>query len=284
VKLAAIAATAWATIFSVAVLAQPAEVTLRIQREPGEALRYGASVSGSGTITMLGEERAVDIRGRFTRVERTVSQVEPGVWEVETTIEQPSLTFRAGGKEQTMTMPVPALTEVVTDRGRVLEVRGWDAAVANPGAPGMSDVARPLFGLIQDEGLPEGPLKVGDTWTATATLKTAGEPDVRVKQQFELVGWEDVARKSCAKVRMTATIPVHRTLPPNALGMQVRLEGSQRIENTSFLAYQEGKLMRQQTVINLDVRTATLLDASAPERTLPGAISLRVVVALELQR
>ena len=283
-KRTAIAAAVWATLAAAGVWAQPDEVTLRLRREPGQVLRYRAKVSGIGDITMLDEEQRVTVRGRFIRVERTLSQAGPGTWEVRVTIEEPTLTLGSGGKRETLTMQVPPLTQVVNDRGRVLEIRGWEPQEAAVAAPGMGEAVRPLFGLIQEQGLPERPLKPGDEWTARAKLKMPDGADLEVPQRFELVGFEDVAGVTCAKLRSTSDIPVRRELPPNAIGMRILVEGTERIETTSLLAHEQGKLLRQETAITLDLETSTVLTPEAPDRVVPGAISLRVSVTLELER
>ena len=283
-RIIAIAAAASAVVVSTAAWAQPAEVTLKLRREPGQTLNYRAQVSGTGNITMLGEEQPVSVRGRFRRVERTLSEVRRGVWEVRITVEQPSLIFLAGQERRTLAMQAPALTEVITDRGQVLEMRGQEPAQGAVNAPGMGEAVRPLFELMQEEGLPDRPLKAGDKWVANAKLRLPDGSDLEVPQQFELVGFEQVAGAACAKIHSIADIPLRRELPPDAIGMQVRMEGTQRIETTSLLACEQGVLLRQENEIALDLKTTTLLDPKAPERVIPGAISLRVAVTLELQR
>jgi len=262
--------------------AQPTEVSLRVKREAGQTLRYRAEVSGSGTITVVGDTQAVTVSGRFTRVEKVLSRVKPGVWQVRVTIEEPSLTFRAGKDAETLKMQVPPLTETVTDRAQVLEMRGWEPGQAAVTAPGMGDAVRPLFGLVQEQGLPEAPVRVGDTWTAVAKLKMPDGPDVPVPQRFEVVGFENIAGQSCAKVRATADIPIRRELPSTGVGAQVRMQGTEHVETTSFLAYEQAKLLRQVTAINLDLKTSTVIDPAAPDRVLPGSISLRVNVTMAL--
>jgi hypothetical protein len=278
------AAVAGLCAFVAVVAAAPAEVALRLRHEVGQTLRYRAQVSGTGTITMVGDEHQVEVRGRFTRVERTRSRAGPQAWEVEVATEDPSLTFRAGGERRTVTMQVPTLTQVVDDRGKVTAVRGWEAAAALLSAPGMGDAVRPLFGLVQVEGLPEHAVKPGDKWSAKAKLMQPDGSDLEVEQQFEFVGWEDDGGVPCAKLRTTTAIPVKRLLPAEVVGTQVTMEGLQRIETTSLLAYEQGVLLRQQTDIVLDLKTSTLLGPEAPEATVPGAVSLRVTVALTLQR
>jgi hypothetical protein len=179
-------------------------------------------------------------------------------------------------------MQVPPLTETVTDRAQVLEMRGWEPGQAAVTAPGMGDAVRPLFGLVQEQGLPEAPVRVGDTWTAVAKLKMPDGPDVPVPQRFEVVGFENVSGQSCAKVRATADIPIRRELPSTGVGAQVRMQGTEHVETTSFLAYEQAKLLRQVTAINLDLKTSTVIDPAAPDRVLPGSISLRVNVTMAL--
>jgi hypothetical protein len=267
----------------VAASAQPTEITLRVKRDQGETLRYRAEVSGSGAITVVGDTQTVAVSGRFRRVERVLSAVKPGVWQVRVTIEEPSLTFRAGKDAETLKMQVPPLTEVVTDRGQVLEMRGWEVGQAPVDAPGMGDAVRPVFGLVQEQGLPEAPVKVGEAWTATAKLKMPEGADVTVPQRFELLGYQDIGGQSCAKVRATADVPIRRELPSKGVGAQVRMEGTEHIETMSFLAYEQAKLVRQVTAINLDLKTSTLIDPAAPDRVLPGSISLRVNVIMTLE-
>ena len=280
----AVAAAAGAIAVAVAAAAQPTEVTLKLRREPGQTLKYRAIVSGAGAVTMLGEDNAVSIRGRFVRSERTLSEVRPGVWEVLIAVEQPSLVFRAGDERQTLAMQSPPMTEVITDRGQVLEMRGGEPESGVVNAPGVGEAVRPLFELMQEEGLPDRPLKPGDKWVAKARLKLPDGSNMEVAQQFELLGFEEVAGAACAKIRSVADIPLHRKLPPDPIGMQVSMEGAQHIETTSLLAYDEGVLVRQENAITLDLKTTTLLDPNAPERTIPGAISLRVSVILDLER
>lgn len=279
-----IAAAACTLAIAVVASAQPTEVTLRLRRQPGQTLRYRAAVSGSGAITMLGEDSAVSIRGRFTRVERTLSEVRAGVWEVRITVEQPSLIFRAGDERQTLAMQPPPATEIVTDRGQVLEVRGEESAPGAMSASGVGEAVRPLFELIQEDGLPEQPLKPGDKWVAKARLKLPDGSSTEVAQQFELLGFEQAGGAECAKIHSIADIPLRRKLPPDPIGIQVTMEGAQHIETTSLLACDQGVLVRQENTITLDLRTTTLLDPNAPERTVPGAVSLRVSVTLDLQR
>ncbi len=294
-KWRAIAAVLWAAVTATAILAQPAEVgaqpaapvLLRLRRDAGQVLRYRALVSGSGRISILGEEQPVTVRGRFTRVERTLSQVAPQTWQIAVSIEEPSLTFRAGADQQTLSLQVPALTEVVNDRGAVSEVSGWEQALAAPGAagaPGMGDAVRPLFALIPQEGLPEGAVKPGDTWTAAAKLRMPDGGEQEVAQRFEFLAFEDLSGVPCAQIRGTADIPVRRELPANVIGMQVKIEGTQRIETTGWFAHEQGLLLRQQVSTALDVKTSTMLSADAPDAAAPGAISLRVKVTLELER
>jgi len=272
--------------------AEPDSVTLRLHHQAGQTITYRASVSGTGSISMLGEQQLITVRGRFTRVERTLSQVgaptavAPPTWQVTVSIEEPSLTFRAGADEQTLAMQVPALTEIVNDRGAVSEVSGWEHALAAPGAPGtpgMGDAVRPLFALIPQEGLPAGAVKPGDTWTARAKLRMPDGSEQEVTQSLEFLGFEDVGGVPCARIRSAADIPVRRELPANAIGMQVKVEGTQRIETTSWFAHEQGLLLRQQVSTALDLKTSTLLSADTPDAVAPGAISLRVRVTLDLQ-
>ena len=263
--------------------AQPDSVTLRLRHQAGQTLSYRASVSGTGSISLLDEQQPVTVRGRFTRVEHTLSQVGPDTWEVRVTIEDPSLTFRAGEEEQTLTMRVPPLTQVVDDRGGVSQVRGWDAAQAEPNAPGIGDAVRPLLGLIQDEGLPERALQPGEKWTAKAKLKMPDGAERELEQRFEFVGFQDLRGMPCAEIRSAADIPVQRQLPADAMGLQVSLVGVQHIESASLFAYQQGMLVRQGTNINLDLKTSTVLSPETPDAAVPGAISLRVKVALDLE-
>ena len=280
-KLFRLAAIAVAMTMAAAASAQPTAVTLRLPREPGQTLKYQAVISGSGTITMLGEDTAVTIRGRFMRSERALSVVRPGVWEVQIAIEQPSLILRAGDSQESLAVHPPAMTQVISDRGQVLEVRREEPAPAAVNAPGVGEVMRPLFELIQQEGLPEQPLKPGDKWVAKAKLKMPDGSETEVAQQSELLGFEQAAGLECARIRSTADLPLQRKLPPDPLGMTVTMAGTQHIETTSLLAYDQGVLVRQENAITLDLKTTTVL---APERTIPGAIVLRVSVVLDLER
>lgn len=262
---------------------EPTAVTLRLRREVGQTLKYRAAVSGAGAITILGDRQPVRVRGRFTRTERTLAPAAPGGWQVEVKIENSTLALESGADQQTITLQAPTLTEIVDERGAVSEVRGWDTTPAATAAPGMGEAVRPLFGLTQVEGLPAGPVKPGDSWTAKAKLRTPDGADQELEQRFEFVRVTTVAGAPCAEIRSTAELPIKRRLPPAPTGMQVSVEGTQRLETASWIALAPGVLVRQQTTISLDLKTSTLLGGAAPDAVVPGATNLRVKVTLDLE-
>jgi hypothetical protein len=107
---------------------------------------------------------------------------------------------------------------------------------------------------LEDLLLPEKPVKVGDTWDITRSVKmTVGDRPVKleVKGQGRLAGWEKVGDRLCALLETTKEIPtvsdffqqLFTALPPpeasNATG-----DGSVKDESKFWFDADAGRILR----------------------------------------
>jgi hypothetical protein len=247
---------------------QPEQVQLRFQFQPKQVLTYEATQQGEGTLTInAGRQDIVsqvhaEVKTTDTYQVERVSDYGDAVI-LRTT--RGKMTFKVTtptGEEKTETRDLPP-TRVrmqVDPTGQVRQMQWLERPERQKeGAPVPFVKLHIRFPEIPEVGLedlllPEKPVKVGDTWDITRSVKmTVGDRPVKleVKGQGRLAGWEKVGDRLCALLETTKEIPtvsdffqqLFTALPPpeasNATG-----DGSVKDESKFWFDADAGRILR----------------------------------------
>jgi hypothetical protein len=151
-----------------------------------------------------------------------------------------------------------ALTIKMDDRGRIREVEGIQQvadALKSMGLEGLD-----LVQLLQQQRgvLPEGPVKVGDTWDEHITIpltSAGGRTDLDIALRYSFAGLVAEAGQQCARIDFTGTIALGQLgplslpqqLPTAGLATNLRLtvlDLAQEIRGTYLFDIANGRMQR----------------------------------------
>ena len=248
---------------------QPEQVQLRFQFQPKQILTYEATDQGEGTMTFnfggqdVVSQMRMEIKTTDTYQVERVSDYGDAVILRTTRGKMTLKVTTPTGEEKTETRDLPP-TRVrmqVDPTGQVRQMQWLERPERE-----KKEVASTPFGklgirfldvpevALEDLLLPEKPVKVGDTWDITRSVKmTVGDRPVKleVKGQGRLAGWEKVGDRLCALLETTKEIPtvsdffqqLFTALPPpeasNATG-----DGSVKDESKFWFDADAGRILR----------------------------------------
>jgi hypothetical protein len=266
-----------------------------------------AEISAAGTMTLLGETKPARVSGsfRFTQTVKSVNRPDeparlpeptarvgqgPGKEEFEVVLSfgEGQITYTFGDETLKEKVTLPGLTFRLTPFGEVLGAKGWQAPRADRPfdrlrvAPsGVEGRATQIGGLIRQLSGPLGLLTFsknavapGDTWTSEATAPTGSKAQLR--SVFE--GFQEMNGVDCARIRSNLEVPFEQKLPPDAIGTRVELRGSDKLEMLTWMAYEEGKVVRQQVDLKLSVESKTYLQGVEEPQEGSTQMSARLMV------
>lgn len=181
-----------------------------------------------------------------------------------------------GGVRQLIRLPDIPISTVVSKRGRVVALQGLEKLPIPP-LPGpqgqkidLPGMISKLIGEFSQPILPDGPVKVGDTWETSLTvdvgemLKTMGLPippeqaqelgdlAIPMTTTYTFVGYETTDGTQTAAIRGES--PWRLEMPVSGgRANGGRLTESGNTVLTMFLAPETGKVVRQSAVVTLEM-------------------------------
>jgi hypothetical protein len=277
-------------------LARPSRVLLRFRPKVGDVQRMRAEISAAGTMTLLGETKPARVSGSFpfTQTVKSVNRPDepagPGKEEFEVVLSfgEGQITYTFGDETLKEKVTLPDLTFRLTPFGEVLGAKGWQA----PRADGPFDRLRVTPSGVEGRATQIGVLisqlsgslglltfsknavAPGDTWTSEATAPTGSKAQLR--SVFE--GFQEMNGVDCARIRSNLEVPFEQKLPPDAIGTRVELRGSDKLEMLTWMAYEEGKVVRQQVDLKLSAESKTYLQGVEEPQVGRTQMSARLMV------
>jgi hypothetical protein len=122
---------------------------------------------------------------------------------------------------------------VIDSAGQVKEVQGLDEMMK-----GMSASSNSPFGKMFSkesleqmcsqsfvEGLPEKPVKIGDTWTTKTKMPMGDMVTMNVEMKYTFKGWETLDKHRCALLESVGTIKGEARKGENPMGMKMSIKG-----------------------------------------------------------
>ena len=247
---------------------QPEQVSLRFQFQPKQTLTYEATQQGEGTLTInaggqdIVSQMHIEAKTTDTYQVERVSDYGDAIL-VRTT--SGKMTFKVSAptgeeKAETRDIPTTRLRLHVDPTGQVRQMQWLERPERE-----KEEVASTPFGklgirfsdapevALENLLLPEKPVKVGDTWDITRSVKmTVGDRPVKleVKGRGRLAGWEKVGDRLCALLEMTTEIPtmsdffqqLFTALPTEASNATV--DGSVKDESKFWFDADAGRILR----------------------------------------
>jgi hypothetical protein len=202
-------------------------VRLRYKFAKDETLRYRLMIAGASQVTGIG---GPSINVQFTAdgvVSQKVLDVDAqGVARVELQPLKGSMKMKIGENEQTLPFPVGKSVMKVTTRGKVTPIKG--GASGQEGAPQMAGPGFDVSDIAGAVQLPEGDVKVGESWQGTTKLTVQGLGEIAIKYSGTLVGFKKVKGANCAVVKETFEAPIQL----DAATAKMPMTGSGKIAGT----------------------------------------------------
>lgn len=69
----------------------------------------------------------------------------------------------------------------------------------------VKSLSKEMEQLVLPKGLPDRPVKVGDTWTTSETRKLGAMGEIRIDQEHRFAGWEMVDNRRVAVIETAGT-------------------------------------------------------------------------------
>jgi hypothetical protein len=228
-----------ASVMSVSGMAQ---YKLEYKSSGSTPLHYKASTTVESVQTMMGQEAkfSMAINQSLTVTSAKADNELIYSMKVDSGI---SITVLPNGDTNRTTSPVLGKTREthIRPNGEELSTRWVDSAFANTPAGQMKELGSFFFKL------PSASIDTGATWSqkktdTVATPGANGKIVVVTNTDYKLVGKEDFAGTTCAKIQYTGKITMKGAA--SAQGMDFAIDGSGTITGVALFDYSAGKVMR----------------------------------------
>ena len=244
-----------AIVMSVAATAQ---YKLQYKSTGSMPLHYKANTTVETDQTMMGQESKFNIvSNQFL----TVSSIQSGSELVYSTMVDSGENMTILPSGDTKHIPSPSVGKVKETRikpnGEELSTRWVDSTFANSQAGQMKDLGSFFVKL------PSSEIKTGATWNQVKvdTVGTAGAQGkvvVNTNTDYKLLGSENLAGVSCAKIQFSGKVNMKGAASIN--GMDLAIDGSGTVSGVAYFDYAGGKIMKISGASNQDITMASAGD------------------------
>lgn len=238
-----------------------------------------AEISAAGTMTLLGETRAVRVSGAFPfrqTVKSATQEEGKEEFEVLTSFGEGRLSYTWGEETRTEKVRLPDLTLRLTPYGKVLSEKSREAPPASR-APQIEGLIHQLAGPLGLPRFPETPVAPGDTWASEVPGPAGSKAQLR--SVFE--DFQEMQGLDCARIRSSLEVTVEQKLPPDPIGTRIELKRSEKAEMLTWMAYEAGKVVRQQIDLKLNLESKTYLQGAEEPHEGKTEMSARLTVQPE---
>jgi hypothetical protein len=274
-------------------------VLLRNKFTPGETVTYIMDIDADTSMTIRNraqdQEQSMDMTMQMAMdvTMDTLSVDDEGVGEVRVKYGKMDMDMQIGAQamqmeidlangivtmgENTRELPgdmVKLLGEGIvmkmTPQGKVVEIKGGEAfekLMSEMGAQGFNMNLKQMMEQNQVQ-FPDGPVKVGDTWTQTTKLPAPMAKEVSTK--YTLTGFEHVDNRQCAKLATELTMQGElggEGMPmPNPTGMQVTMNDMNiDATGTVWFDYEAGTMAKMELEMSMSMNMHTKGTVKLPD-------------------
>ena len=269
-------------------LCLPAQaVVLRFKPKVNSIVKHKVTMSGRTEMTneMLPEPMRMTMTMVMTSRQKILGQTKEGL-KVQTTSSDGKMTMNMeemagmegmGGGKQTMKVPDSKMVTIMDDRGRVQRLVSSDVPGAGGQMPFSNETLASLGGMT---GLPEGDVKVNDTWSDQLNIPGSGQtPEINLSVNSRLLELLTYKGRQCAKIRTSFKGPMTMDLSQMGEGASGSMEATMQGTFTQYYDYAssvwvggDGQLTMNMTMA---MPSAEGMDA--------GPMTMKMVMNLKLQ-
>jgi len=254
-----------------------AAVVLRYAPKVGVAVKHKLTMAGrmEAASQAMDQPMRVQVRGSMSYTEKALSETADRV-RVQQRLTGGEFVMNMGGQSQTQPMPIGKMVTEMDRRGRLVRVIEADLGDKAATADLLSGTGT-WSELASFAALPEGQVKVGDTWSDQLKLPaTAGSPEISLDVASRLVSLTTVEGRKCAQVRSTFSGPLTIPIPGGQSGagsMQATLQG----EMVWHYDYENSVYVKGEGTMGMDMK----MSVSGPET--PGMdVSTKMIMNIKL--
>ena len=253
---------------------------LKYLMEDGDALRYHNSFNFDQTIEIRGREVEIQLGG-FTGFSLVKEGMSEGNHRLEITLDSMEIFVNTprGRMAPDMSEVEGRHFELVLSRlGEEVSLKG-DKEIRYETSPGKSRSATAFFQSMFPD-LPDHPVRIGDTWKSTNTIRDESE-DSDLVMTFEnlhhLDGFEKVLGYECARVRTTfdGTMKGKSREGDMDLVIDADISGSE----TWFFAYREGRFIK---AVSEGSSTGTITGSGEKTIRIPASRTFKIETVVNL--
>jgi len=244
-------------VFSDSPAVQGKAYDLAYKFTPGETARIRIYQHTTGTRTLTGSSAPTSIDVELTTVIRLrCVQIQPdGTAEI--SIETESSVLSIGGKRADAPQDSEPRTLRVARSGKVVEP--GELKTAQPGPRrSMLDFSS-VESIVLLALLPDGPVKIGDSWSAEIPLSSA--PNSKLRLSFRLEDVRVITGVQTAVIKLGLSTPINPDAPADSTTTHGTQEGSAEL----FFAVDKGALLTASGSVR------SVLTTRLPSPRMPGA-------------
>ncbi len=265
---------AYCLLPAVPALAQDDGVLLRFNYEESETLVYHTTLTGAGSIKVLGQDQPINLEGSLDSILQVESVDADGNYTVLSSYDNVDVSVKVSNQPMDVPLALPTLRFVMTPAGAVSDVAHVaeeEAGQAGQGMAGMIASSLNLESLLEGIKLapfPEDAVKPGDEWDAAVpVLATADDDDTReVKLHAQYVGNEELLGHQCVKLASTSEMPLGGAGGEAGI---FTLEGTSTTQAVVWFDPDAGRVIANTATTNLEITLGPLVALPGGQEQVP---------------